>query len=191
MMTVSGASRCFIKGNGRQSQRSTVCKNILLNLSFLVFLLKKVCWVLLLFLLNRSVTEEEREAKYVRMLTSSLLGVKRLFSLLLQNDRATLEPKLALLVNSGKFWKYSKHKIPQVGWQFHLEFTGTNKKRFTSLHVTTLKLTPNINEAKSLSLGSVCCSQCGKNVWNGDVFNILMRLIMCGMLENKVVLIRQ
>lgn len=48
------------------------------------------------------------------MLTSSLLGVKRLLSLLLQDDRAALETGLAHLVNSGKFWKYGKHKIPQV-----------------------------------------------------------------------------
>lgn len=65
-------------------------------------------------LFSRSLTEEEREAKYVRMLTSSLLGVKRLLSLLLQNDRMALEQRLAQLVNSGKFWKYSKHKKPQV-----------------------------------------------------------------------------
>lgn len=65
-------------------------------------------------LFSRSVTEEEREAKYVRMLTSSLLGVKRLLFLLLQDDRRALEQRLAHLVNSGKFWKYSKHKTPQV-----------------------------------------------------------------------------
>lgn len=63
---------------------------------------------------SRSLTEEEREAKYVRMLTSSLLGVKRLLFLLLQDDRAALETGLAHLVNSGKFWKYGKHKTPQV-----------------------------------------------------------------------------
>ncbi|XP_020495512.2 E3 ubiquitin-protein ligase listerin [Labrus bergylta] len=66
----------------------------------------------------QSVTEEEREAKYVRMLTSSLLGVKRLLSLLLQSDRTALEQRLAHLVNSGKFWKYSKHKTPQVRGAF-------------------------------------------------------------------------
>ncbi|XP_029375835.1 E3 ubiquitin-protein ligase listerin [Echeneis naucrates] len=66
----------------------------------------------------QSVTEEERESKYVRMLTSSLLGVKRLLSLLLQNDREALEQKLAHLVNSAKFWKYSKHKTPQVRGAF-------------------------------------------------------------------------
>ncbi|KAM9846961.1 E3 ubiquitin-protein ligase listerin [Aulostomus maculatus] len=64
------------------------------------------------------VTEEEREAKYVRMLTSSLLGVKRLLSLLHQNDRETLEKRLAQLVTCGKLWKYSKHKTPQVKGAF-------------------------------------------------------------------------
>ncbi|XP_035526459.1 E3 ubiquitin-protein ligase listerin [Morone saxatilis] len=66
----------------------------------------------------QSVTEEEREAKYVRMLTSSLLGVKRLLSLLLQDDSTALETRLAHLVNSAKFWKYSKHKTPQVRGAF-------------------------------------------------------------------------
>ncbi|XP_069577301.1 E3 ubiquitin-protein ligase listerin [Brachyistius frenatus] len=66
----------------------------------------------------QSVTEEERESKYVRMLTSSLLGVKRLLSLLLQNDREALEQRLSQLVNSAKFWKYSKHKTPQVKGAF-------------------------------------------------------------------------
>lgn len=66
----------------------------------------------------QSVTEEEREAKYMRMLTSSLLGIKRLLSLLPQNDRTALEPKLADLLGSGKFWKYSKHKTPQVRGAF-------------------------------------------------------------------------
>lgn len=59
-------------------------------------------------------TEEEKEAKYVRMLTSSLLGVKKLFSLLPQDDRVVLEQRLVHLVTSGKFWKYSRHKMPQV-----------------------------------------------------------------------------
>ncbi|XP_041657592.1 E3 ubiquitin-protein ligase listerin [Cheilinus undulatus] len=66
----------------------------------------------------QSLTEEERAAKYVRMLTSSLLGVKRLLSLLLQSDRTALEQRLANLVNSGKFWKYSKHKTAQVRGAF-------------------------------------------------------------------------
>lgn len=67
---------------------------------------------------TQSVTVEERETKYVRMLTSSMLGVKKLLSLLQQDDRTALEERLAQLVNSGKFWKYSKHKTPQVRGAF-------------------------------------------------------------------------
>lgn len=62
----------------------------------------------------RNVTAEEREAKYVRMLTCSLLGVKRLLSLLQPSDTPAVEQRLSDLVNSGKFWKYSKHKTAQV-----------------------------------------------------------------------------
>uniref|UniRef100_A0A7N8YK83 E3 ubiquitin-protein ligase listerin n=1 Tax=Mastacembelus armatus TaxID=205130 RepID=A0A7N8YK83_9TELE len=72
----------------------------------------------------QSVTEEEREAKYVRMLTSSLLGVKKLLSLLLPNDREALEQRLAHLVNSARFWKYSRHKTPQVRGAF-FEMVGS------------------------------------------------------------------
>lgn len=68
----------------------------------------------LFFFLLRNVTVEEREAKYLRMLTSSLLGIKRLLSLLIPSDRETFEQRLQQLINSAKFWKYSKHKTPQV-----------------------------------------------------------------------------
>lgn len=67
---------------------------------------------------SQSVTKEERDAKYLRMLTSSLLGVKRLLSLLQQSDRTALEQRLADLLSSGRFWKYSKHKTPQVRGAF-------------------------------------------------------------------------
>ncbi|KAM4620161.1 E3 ubiquitin-protein ligase listerin [Polymixia lowei] len=66
----------------------------------------------------QSVPEEEREAKFLRMLTSSLLGVKRLLSLLPQTDRQTLEERLTQLITPGKFWKYGKHKTPQVRGAF-------------------------------------------------------------------------
>uniref|UniRef100_A0A3P8VKB1 E3 ubiquitin-protein ligase listerin n=1 Tax=Cynoglossus semilaevis TaxID=244447 RepID=A0A3P8VKB1_CYNSE len=66
----------------------------------------------------QNVTVEEREAKYLRMLTSSLLGIKRLLSLLIPSDRETFEQRLQQLINSAKFWKYSKHKTPQVRGAF-------------------------------------------------------------------------
>ncbi|XP_066507230.1 E3 ubiquitin-protein ligase listerin [Hoplias malabaricus] len=67
----------------------------------------------------QSVPEEEREAKYVRLLTSSLLALKRLLTLLPQTDREALHERLAQVINQGKFWKYSKHKSPQVRGAFY------------------------------------------------------------------------
>ncbi|XP_062341388.1 E3 ubiquitin-protein ligase listerin [Osmerus eperlanus] len=64
------------------------------------------------------VPEEEREAKFLRMVTSSLLGVKRLLSSLPQADRQALEDRLAHLIAQAKFWKYSKHKNSQVRGAF-------------------------------------------------------------------------
>lgn len=58
--------------------------------------------------------EEEREAKYIRLLTSSLLALKRLLSILPEQDRELLKERLTQLITQGKFWKYSKHKTPQV-----------------------------------------------------------------------------
>ncbi|CAL8364746.1 unnamed protein product [Lota lota] len=62
----------------------------------------------------QSVPEEERETKFIRMLTSSLLGVKKLLHLLPNSDRILLQDRLTQLISPSKFWKYSKHKTPQV-----------------------------------------------------------------------------
>uniref|UniRef100_A0A669CBP5 E3 ubiquitin-protein ligase listerin n=1 Tax=Oreochromis niloticus TaxID=8128 RepID=A0A669CBP5_ORENI len=97
----------------KQPEAISFCKDEILNVLQDV-LLKETADTLS----DSHLTEEEREAKYVRMLTSSLLGVKRLLFLLLQDDRAALETGLAHLVNSGKFWKYGKHKTPQVRGAF-------------------------------------------------------------------------
>lgn len=64
--------------------------------------------------LCRSVPEEERQAKYVRVLTSSLLALKKLLKSLSESDREALSQQLAHIISQGKFWKYSKHNTPQV-----------------------------------------------------------------------------
>uniref|UniRef100_A0A8C1EB03 E3 ubiquitin-protein ligase listerin n=1 Tax=Cyprinus carpio carpio TaxID=630221 RepID=A0A8C1EB03_CYPCA len=68
----------------------------------------------------QSVPEEEREAKFIRLLTSSLLALKRLLSILPEQDRELLKERLTQLITQGKFWKYSKHKTPQVRAFFEL-----------------------------------------------------------------------
>ncbi|XP_051973695.1 E3 ubiquitin-protein ligase listerin [Xyrauchen texanus] len=66
----------------------------------------------------QSVPEEEREAKYIRLLTSSLLALKRLLSVLPEQDREVLKERLTQLTTQGKFWKYSKHQTPQIRGAF-------------------------------------------------------------------------
>ncbi|XP_064208679.1 E3 ubiquitin-protein ligase listerin isoform X1 [Anguilla rostrata] len=66
----------------------------------------------------QSVPLEEREAKYTRLLTSSLLAVKKLLATLSQQDLDSLSERLAYLIAQSKFWKYSKHKIPQIRGAF-------------------------------------------------------------------------
>uniref|UniRef100_A0A671QUH2 E3 ubiquitin-protein ligase listerin n=1 Tax=Sinocyclocheilus anshuiensis TaxID=1608454 RepID=A0A671QUH2_9TELE len=66
----------------------------------------------------QSVPEEEREAKYIRLLTCSLLALKRLLNILPDQDRELLKERLTQLITQGKFWKYSKHKTPQIRGAF-------------------------------------------------------------------------
>uniref|UniRef100_A0A672KH96 E3 ubiquitin-protein ligase listerin n=1 Tax=Sinocyclocheilus grahami TaxID=75366 RepID=A0A672KH96_SINGR len=68
----------------------------------------------------QSVPEEEREAKYIRLLTCSLLALRRLLNILPEQERELLKERLTQLITQGKFWKYSKHKTPQVRAFFEL-----------------------------------------------------------------------
>uniref|UniRef100_A0A8C3KGL3 E3 ubiquitin-protein ligase listerin n=14 Tax=Neoaves TaxID=3078114 RepID=A0A8C3KGL3_9CHAR len=62
----------------------------------------------------QTVPEEEREAKFFRILTCSLLALKTLLSMLPKKEMHSLEEKLMSLLSQNKFWKYSKHSVPQV-----------------------------------------------------------------------------
>ncbi|KAL7847637.1 hypothetical protein AOLI_G00223550 [Acnodon oligacanthus] len=66
----------------------------------------------------QNIPEEDREAKYMRLLTSSLLALKRLLTMIPQTDREALGERLAHVLSQGKFWKFSKHKSPQVRGAF-------------------------------------------------------------------------
>ncbi|XP_051871112.1 E3 ubiquitin-protein ligase listerin isoform X3 [Pristis pectinata] len=62
----------------------------------------------------QSVPEEEREGKYLRVVTSSLLAMKKLLDLLPENERVVLKDRLIKTLSQSKFWKYCKHKNPQI-----------------------------------------------------------------------------
>ncbi|XP_039911108.1 E3 ubiquitin-protein ligase listerin [Hirundo rustica] len=62
----------------------------------------------------QTVPEEEREAKFFRILTCSLLALKKLLSMLPKKELHSLEEKLMSLLSQNKFWKYSKNSVSQV-----------------------------------------------------------------------------
>nr|XP_056714125.1 E3 ubiquitin-protein ligase listerin [Euleptes europaea] len=62
----------------------------------------------------QTVPEEEREAKFFRILTCSLLALKKLLCVLPSSENCLLEEKLTPLLSQSKFWKYGKHNTPQV-----------------------------------------------------------------------------
>ena len=64
--------------------------------------------------LPRFVPEEEREAKYNRVLSSSILALGKLISVTSDKAREEMEELYLHLLREKKFWKYARHKSPNV-----------------------------------------------------------------------------
>ena len=64
--------------------------------------------------LTRFVSEEEREAKYNRVLSSSILALGKLISVTSDKNRAEMEELYLNILRQNKFWKYARHKYPNV-----------------------------------------------------------------------------
>ncbi|KAM6448074.1 E3 ubiquitin-protein ligase listerin [Liasis olivaceus] len=62
----------------------------------------------------QAVPEEEREAKFHRIITCSLLSLKKLLCMMPSNEIKSLEERLKTLFSQNKFWKYGKHNIAQI-----------------------------------------------------------------------------
>lgn len=66
------------------------------------------------FLLFRSNTPEECEAKYQRVLICSLHGYELYLSKILPEHIQEVSNKNIALLENGKFWSYQKHKNPNI-----------------------------------------------------------------------------
>ncbi|XP_063812460.1 E3 ubiquitin-protein ligase listerin [Pseudophryne corroboree] len=62
----------------------------------------------------QTVPDEEREAKYFRVVTCSMLALKRLLATLPSSESISLQESLTHLLSQSSFWKYSKHKSPNI-----------------------------------------------------------------------------
>ncbi|XP_072370137.1 E3 ubiquitin-protein ligase listerin isoform X2 [Scyliorhinus torazame] len=94
----------------KQSEAVAFCKEEILNILY-DYIMKETPETLSD---PQCVPEEEREGKYLRVVTSSLLALKKLLDLLPEKETAALKDRLMELVSQSKFWKYSKHKTPQI-----------------------------------------------------------------------------
>ena len=59
-------------------------------------------------------SEEEREAKYNRVVSSSISALGKLMSVTSEKNRTEMEELFLNILQQNKFWKYSKHKSPNV-----------------------------------------------------------------------------
>ncbi|KAM4795349.1 E3 ubiquitin-protein ligase listerin [Rhinophrynus dorsalis] len=94
----------------KQSEALAFCKEEIMNV-LLDHLLKETPDTLSD---PQTVPAEERESKYFRVVTCSLLALKRLISRLPDTETSSLQERLAHLLSQSKFWKYSKHKSSSI-----------------------------------------------------------------------------
>ena len=64
----------------------------------------------------RATSPEDMESKYVRVVTCSLLAVRKLLQCLPADQASTLTEQLKTLLKDPKFWKHGKHKVNMVVW---------------------------------------------------------------------------
>ncbi|XP_053396155.1 E3 ubiquitin-protein ligase listerin-like [Mercenaria mercenaria] len=72
----------------------------------------------------KSTEPEDMENKYNRVLTSSLLAVRKLLSSLPANEIESLKQPITTLLDSAKFWKHGKSKINMVKGAMYYMLAG-------------------------------------------------------------------
>ncbi len=68
----------------------------------------------------RVVPVEERESKYNRLISATLLSTSYLLNNLSQDDVNSLSSEIQDILEEKKFWKFSKHKSAMVWISFTL-----------------------------------------------------------------------
>ncbi|MEE6468105.1 hypothetical protein FKM82_008163 [Ascaphus truei] len=94
----------------KQPEALAFCKEEILNVLF-DHLLKETPETLSD---SQAIPAEERESKYFRVVTCSMLALKRLLCMLPSSENSSLQERLAHLLSQSKFWKYSKHTTPTI-----------------------------------------------------------------------------
>lgn len=76
-------------------------------------------WILFYLLFLRTTEKEDMENKYNRVITSSLLAIRKLLTSLPSNEISSLSETMDNLLKDPKFWKHGKSQVISV-WCFLL-----------------------------------------------------------------------
>ena len=77
---------------------------------------------------TRFVSEEEREAKYNRVLSSSIMAFGKLISVTSDKARAEMEELYLIILRQNKFWKLARHKSPNVSIRERVDIKEKRKR---------------------------------------------------------------
>ena len=79
------------------------------NIIALLFMLLFLLWIIIRF-----VEEEDREARFYRVLSASILTLGKLISVTSEKAKEDMQEHYLNLLREKKFWKYARHKSPHV-----------------------------------------------------------------------------
>lgn len=71
-------------------------------------------WILFYLLFLRTTEKEDMENKYNRVMTSSLLAIRKLLTSLPSNQISSLSETMDNLLKDPKFWKHGKSQVISV-----------------------------------------------------------------------------
>ena len=84
-------------------------KNLLIDYYAISSTVIKICVIFF-----RVIPEEEREAKYNRHISSTLLSFGYIMEMLQKDDITNISEEFESIFDEKKFWKFSKHHSPMV-----------------------------------------------------------------------------
>ena len=73
-----------------------------------------LCCYFLLWIIIRFVEEEDREARFYRVLSASILTLGKLISVTSEKAKEDMQEHYLNLLREKKFWKCARHKSPHV-----------------------------------------------------------------------------
>ena len=92
-----------------------------------------------IFYMIRSTDPEDMENKYTRVLTCSLLAMRKLLQSLPPDQLESITEPLKNMLEDPKFWKHGKHKVNMVRLDTYFNLRGIVEKSLKKYWIITLR----------------------------------------------------